>query len=213
MNFTMCFEMIGTVIFSLQGSLVAIEYGLDVLGIFVLALSTAVGGGMTRDIILGNTPPNLFKDPIYCLLAALTALVVMLTYHLVTKNMNDKIKPFMIGCGNVCDAIGLGIFTVVGMKVCMQAGYQDNLFLCTFVGVLTGVGGGVLRDVLVRRTPVILRKEIYAVAAIIGGICYWYLQQHIQDTVAMYIAAFIIIIIRLLSIKKDVHLPRLKEME
>lgn len=209
----MCFEIIGTIIFALQGSLVAIEHDLDVLGIFILALTTAVGGGMTRDIILGNTPPNMFKDPVYCILAAITALVVICTYKVLFNNANEKMQILMRRCGHISDAIGLGIFTIVGAQVCMQAGYRDNAFLCTFVGVLTGVGGGVIRDVLVRRTPVILRKEIYAVAAIIGGILYWYLEGNIPSTVAIYISTSVIIVIRLLAVKKDIHLPRIKSEE
>lgn len=209
----MFLEIIGTIIFALQGSLVAIEYELDIFGIFILALTTAVGGGMTRDIILGNTPPHMFQDPIYCIFATLTALVVICTYKLIPKNKDNRLHPFMKGCGYILDAIGLGIFTVVGSNVCMQAGYNENVFLCTFVGVMTGVGGGVLRDVLVGHTPIILRKEIYAVAAIMGGVLYWHLAQSVYTTAATYIGAGVIITIRLLAVKKDIHLPRLKSGE
>ena len=213
MDFVLCLEVIGTIIFALQGSMVAIEYNLDVLGIFVLALTTAVGGGMTRDIILGNTPPNMFKDPIYCIVAAVVALLVICTYKVFVEKVSEKALPYMRICGNVSDAIGLGIFTVVGMQVSMKQGYMDNAFLCIFVGVITGVGGGMLRDIFVRRTPVILTKEIYAVAAIIGGILYWHLRKFIEDRYAVYLATSFIVIIRLLAVKKDLHLPRIKERE
>lgn len=206
----MILEIIGTIIFALQGSMVAIEHDLDVFGILVLALTTAVGGGMTRDIILGNTPPNMFKNPIYCILAAVTALIVICTYKVISKMIHTRIHGLIQALGYISDAIGLGIFTIVGAQVCMKAGYADHLFLCTFVGVMTGVGGGILRDVLVRRTPVVLRKEIYAIAAIIGGIIYWYLAQSIDAVVATYVSTSIIIIIRLVAVKKDIHLPRIK---
>ena len=208
MNFTFFLEVIGTIIFALQGSLIAIEYDLDVFGILILGLATAVGGGMTRDVILGNTPPNMFRDSIYCIVAAITVLIVICTYKGFNRKMKAKYQPLVRVCSHVSDAIGLGIFTVVGSQVCMQSGYSENAFLCTFVGVMTGIGGGIIRDVLVGRTPVVLRREIYAVAAIIGGVLYWYLNQKIDSAAAMYIATSSIIIIRLLAVKKDVHLPR-----
>ena len=189
----MILEIIGTIIFALQGSLVAIEHDLDVLGIMILALTTAVGGGMTRDIILGNTPPNIYK--------------------VVAKNINAKVQPWLKQGAIISDAIGLGIFTVVGAKVCMQAGFEENAFLCTFVGVMTGVGGGIIRDILVRRTPVVLRKEIYAVAAIIGGIIYWLLNQRVDSVIAIYVSTCIIIVIRLIAVKKDLHLPRINDKQ
>lgn len=208
MDLTFWLEIIGTIIFALQGSMIAIEYELDVFGIFILGLATAVGGGMTRDVILGNTPPNMFKDPIYCIVGASTVLIVICTYKIFVQKMNTKYQPLIKICTYISDAIGLGIFTVVGSQVCMQSGYSDNAFLCTFVGVMTGIGGGILRDVLVGRTPVVLRREIYAVAAIIGGIIYWFLSQGINSGAATYIATSIIILIRLLAVKKDMHLPK-----
>lgn len=210
MNLIMILEVIGTIIFALQGCMVAIEYELDMLGIFVLALTTAVGGGMMRDIILGNTPPNMFKNPIYCILAAVTALMVVCTYQLIYKRFNMKEQLWIKRVGNISDAIGLGIFTVVGAQVCMEAGYAANSFLCTFVGVMTGVGGGLLRDILVGRTPIILTKEIYAVAAMIGGMVYWCLSHNVHSATATYLATGLIIAIRLLAVKKDMHLPRIK---
>ena len=209
----MILEIIGTIIFALQGSLVAIEHDLDVLGIMISALTTAVGGGMTRDIILGNTPPNMFKDPIYCIWAAVTACIVICTYKVVAKNINAKVQPWLKQGAIISDAIGLGIFTVVGAKVCMQAGFEENAFLCIFVGVMTGVGGGIIRDILVRRTPVVLRKEIYAVAAIIGGIIYWHLNQRVDSVIAIYVSTCIIIVIRLIAVKKDLHLPRINDKQ
>lgn len=200
-------EILGTIVFAMQGSYVAIERKLDILGIMILGLSTAVGGGMIRDIILGNTPPAMFINPVYCIVASMTVVVVILTYRYHEKLVDSSKYRYMTHILNVSDAIGLGIFTVVGADVSMQNGYGNNIFLCSFVGVMTGVGGGILRDVLANRTPVVLKKEIYAVAAIVGAVIYCYLNRWIPHAGALYISLGVIVSIRMIAVYKDIHLP------
>ncbi|MGL6174075.1 MAG: trimeric intracellular cation channel family protein [Cellulosilyticaceae bacterium] len=200
-------EMIGTVVFALQGSLVGIQRKLDILGIMILGLSTAVGGGMIRDIILGNTPPAMFINPVYCVVAALTVTGVILGYRYHHKIIGNRKYPYVKGTMHILDAIGLGIFTVVGSNISIQNGFGDNIFLCSFVGVMTGVGGGILRDVLANRTPVVLEKEIYAVASIIGAIFYWYMNRMMPHTAALYLSVLVIFIIRMVAVYKNMHLP------
>lgn len=203
------FEIIGTIVFALQGSLVAVERKLDILGMIVLGVTTAVGGGMVRDIILGKTPPTLFINPVYCIVSVVTCLLVIIAYRYLLKLSGSKYYGHILKSIIVLDAIGLGIFTVVGANVSILQGFGDNIFLCSFVGVLTGVGGGLLRDILANRTPIILKKEIYAVASILGAVAYCYLVNYIPDLLAMYGAAIVIVIIRLVSVHYNIHLPTL----
>ena len=154
-------EMIGTVVFSISGGLVGIERGLDYFGIPVLSMTTAVGGGMLRDLILGKTPPSMFLNPIYVVVAIVTSSLMLFLLHRYGNFVeNGKFVSFM-GLITFFDALGLGIFTIIGVNTALDSGYH-NAFLAVFVGVMTGVGGGMLRDIMVRRTPLVLRREIYA---------------------------------------------------
>lgn len=205
-------EIIGTIIFAFAGALVAIQRKLDIFGIIVLAVTTAVGGGMFRDIILGITPPSIFVNPIYALIAVLTALTVIVSYRNAKKIVGLKLYSYLFLVISVLDGIGLGIFTIIGVNVCITTGFGDHAFLSIFVGVITGIGGGLLRDVLANRTPLILKKEIYAVASIIGAILYYYMRETIMpQSMAIYISVLVIIIIRLIALKKNLHLPSLRK--
>ena len=140
------FELIGTVAFSVSGALTGIKKKMDILGVIILGLTTAVGGGVIRDLILGNTPPNTFRNPVYAVVAIATAIIVFLppVYRMLFKSQRlyDLIMLWM-------DALGLGIFTVVGIQVAHTMGDSigtHSAFLMIFVGVVTGVGGGVIRD-------------------------------------------------------------------
>lgn len=200
-------EMAGTVVFAIAGGLVGIERGLDYFGIPVLSMTTAVGGGMLRDLILGQTPPAMFTNPRYVVAAILTSVVMLLLVQRYGNFVESgRIVSFM-GLITFFDAVGLGLFTVVGMNTAIQAGFGGNGFLTVFVGVMTGVGGGVLRDIMVRRTPLILRREIYAVASILGAVAYFYLLPHLPQTVCMVVCAGLIIAVRLLSVRFHWNLP------
>ena len=199
-------EMIGTVVFSISGGLVGIERGLDYFGIPVLSMTTAVGGGMLRDLILGNTPPSMFTNPVYVFVAIVTSSLMLFLLHRYGNFVeNGKFVSFM-GLINFFDALGLGIFTIIGVNSALDSGYH-NTFLAVFVGVMTGVGGGMLRDIMVRRTPLVLRREIYAVAAIPGAWIYYYLQAFLPKTLCMLLCASLIVILRLTSIRFHWNLP------
>ena len=165
-------ELIGTVAFACSGAMVAIERRLDLLGIIVLGVITAVGGGMIRDILIGVQPPSLFVNPIYVVtaLAAVLVLFCIMKFGGVYQQLlsSEGYEVMM----NVLDAIGLGVFTVVGMDTAMKAGYEDYRFLTVFLGVITGVGGGILRDIMAVQAPYVLKKHIYACASLAGALCY-----------------------------------------
>ncbi len=200
-------EAIGTIAFASSGAMVAIKKQLDLLGVIVLGVTTAVGGGMLRDIIIGNVPPALFKDPIYVLLAFIT---VMLLFIIVRLNQNilasrsiETYEKVM----NIFDAIGLGAFTVVGIDTAVLSGYGDYHFLIIFLGVITGVGGGILRDIMAGQTPYVLRKHIYASASIAGAVLYATLMTCMNGSIAMLIGACSVILIRLLATHFCWNLP------
>ena len=200
-------EAVGTIAFASSGAMVAIKKQLDLLGVIVLGVTTAVGGGMLRDIIIGNVPPNLFKDPVYVLLAFIT---VMILFVIVRRNqmilasrsieMYEKVM-------NIFDAVGLGAFTVVGIDTAVLAGYGRDHFLIIFLGVITGVGGGLLRDIMAGETPYILRKHVYASASITGAVLYAYLQDYMNNDAAMLIGAGSVILIRVLATRYCWNLP------
>ena len=162
-------SLIGTLAFATSGAFVGIHKGMDIFGINVLAITTACGGGLLRDLIVGDTPPAMFQNPLYVGVAALVAnaIFLLLSFH---QSMPKKLVPWYETLLFWFDTLGLGAFTLTGVLVGKRAGYGDNLFLLVFLGFLTGVGGGALRDILANQMPDIFVKHIYALASIAGGL-------------------------------------------
>ena len=138
-------ELLGTLAFAASGALTGLRKNMDIFGVCILGLTTAVGGGVIRDLSLGNTPPATFQNPVYATVAVITALVLFLSKlrHFLMHNVHlfDRVLFWM-------DTAGLGIFTVVGIRIAYAHVPNASLFLLIFVGVITGVGGGILRDIL-----------------------------------------------------------------
>jgi len=170
-EFIFILELIGTVAFASSGAMIAIEKKMDIFGVNVLGATTAVGGGIMRDIILGLTPPGAFSHPVYVLVAALTSTILFVIAYAKPTAFESRVKTdYYDKLMFWCDTAGLGIFTVVGIQAAVRAVGGGNVFFFVFIGTLTGVGGGVLRDIMAGETPYILVKHIYACAAIAGGI-------------------------------------------
>ena len=170
-EFIFILELIGTVAFASSGAMIAIEKKMDIFGVYVLGATTAVGGGIMRDIILGLTPPGAFSHPVYVLVAALTSTILFVIAYAKPTAFESRVKTdYYDKLMFWCDTAGLGIFTVVGIQAAVRAVGGENVFFFVFIGTLTGVGGGVLRDIMAGETPYILVKHIYACAAIAGGI-------------------------------------------
>ena len=170
-EFIFILELIGTVAFASSGAMIAIEKKMDIFGVNVLGATTAVGGGIMRDIILGLTPPGAFSHPVYVLVAALTSTILFVIAYAKPTAFESRVKTdYYDKLIFWCDTAGLGIFTVVGIQAAVRAVGGENVFFFVFIGTLTGVGGGVLRDIMAGETPYILVKHIYACAAIAGGI-------------------------------------------
>ncbi|MBR2503240.1 MAG: trimeric intracellular cation channel family protein [Oscillospiraceae bacterium] len=201
---TFFLEIIGTIAFAFAGALVAIDNDLDLFGIECMAVMTACGGGMIRDIILGNTPPMMFRNPVYVTVAVLTGFLTVIIYN---KFIQSRYKDRILDMISILDAAGLAIFTTVGMDLAMQLGFSGAFLVCS-MGVLTAVGGGLLRDIMVNVKPVILTKEIYATASMIGSVFYYFaLQTAIPVIITTIISLVIIFGLRMWTIIKHINLP------
>ena len=200
-------EAIGTIAFASSGAMVAIRQRLDLLGVIVLGVTTAVGGGMLRDILLGNVPPSLFLNPVYVIMAFLTVLVIFCIVRMNQRILESRSIEAYEKVMNIFDAIGLGAFTVTGIDTAIAAGYKDFRFLSIFLGVLTGVGGGVLRDIMAGQTPFILKKHVYACASLAGALCYVFLSDWITGDMTMIVSACLVVLIRMLATRYCWNLP------
>lgn len=191
------FEIIGTIAFAISGALIGIEKKLDLFGIIFLAVTTAVGGGIIRDIIIGIDPPTAFVNPTFCIISIITALLVFIFYDKI-----NKLERIII----ISDTVGLAVFTAIGCRTAIAHG-ANNAFLVIAMGLSTGVGGGILRDVLVKNVPFVLKKEIYAVASIVGALCFYYIYRYLPEIISLYICCAVVFIIRILSIAYGLNLP------
>ena len=170
-------EMAGTVAFAASGAMVGVERNMDIFGVSVLGVVTAVGGGMIRDIVLGIIPPNVFTNPVYALVATITSCVVFLVFYWKRQLLEGHMRLTYDRVMLVMDSIGLGIFTVVGVNTGIRSGYMDNVFLLVFLGTITGVGGGLMRDMMAGVPPYIFVKHIYACASIVGAVVCVYMNR------------------------------------
>lgn len=151
-------DLLGTFAFAVSGAVASEQRHLDVFGVLAIAFVTACGGGIVRDVCIGAVPPAGMADWRYLACAAIAAAIAMWA-----RKVIDLIRQPVL----FFDSLGLGFFAVVGAHKTLQ--FHDNVELAAMLGVVTAVGGGVLRDVLLNRVPVILQKEIYAVAALAGA--------------------------------------------
>lgn len=194
-------DYLGTTAFAASGALKGVRREMDIFGVIVLAAVTAIGGGTLRDLLL-DLPVFWLTDRTYVLLALVAAIGVFLLYRLVRKTQTGLL---------VFDAIGLGIFTAIGA---LRA-YQTDMGTVAVVTMacLTGVGGGIIRDVLAGDVPVVLREEIYASASLAGAFLFTgAVAVDVPPDIAIWPAAGITVILRLISIYRDWHLPRREDV-
>ena len=202
-------ELIGTIAFAASGVMVGVRKNMDLFGVCVLGTVTAVGGGTIRDIVLCQTPSALL-EPIYVETSVVTAFLIFgFLYFKADKNAArfhnsyDRVMQLM-------DAIGLGIFTAVGVMTGIKQGYTDNTFLLAFLGTVTGVGGGLLRDMMAGNPPYIFVKHIYACASVMGAMSCIFLYRQFGELPAMMISSMLVFVIRLLAAKYRWNLPRVR---
>ena len=194
-------DILGTFSFAISGALVASDKKLDLFGVLIIAFVTAVGGGMLRDVLMNAHPINWIGDLnyLYTIFAA-----VVFTFLFKSK-MNYLGKTLFL-----FDTIGISVFTLLGLK----KGLSFNLhpIVALIMGMISAVFGGVLRDVLTNKIPLIFKKEIYASACLVGGIVYLSLRQfNVPENVVFVISASIVVVIRVVSVRFHLELPKIKD--
>ena len=203
-------EIVGTISFAVSGAFVAIKAKFDIFGVLVIGCLTAVGGGITRDMLIGATPPAVFSRLYVILIAAVTACVVFIIGYRKRKRF-DELRGKIEHLNNVFDAIGLAAFSVAGTEIAFSAGLSNNAFLAITLGVLTGCGGGVLRDILTETQPYIFKKHVYAIASITGAGTYYLLRCFSENTlIPSLVGMSIIVAVRLLAAKYKWSLPKIQ---
>lgn len=161
-------ENVGLIAFAISGAVVAAKKDMDLFGINLMALVTATGGGLLRDVIIDRIPPVMFVNPSLTIITLITANIAFVVMYL-KKPMPKGITPVYDKLLFWLDTLGLAAFTVDGAFAGIYSEYSDNLFLVAFLGVITGIGGGLIRDVLADKVPYVLVKHVYAIACIAGA--------------------------------------------
>ena len=192
-------ELIGTAAFAASGALTAIKRRFDLFGVIIIGVTTAVGGGIMRDIVIGSHPVAAFRDPLL-VFAALA----------VKGDLGGKALKLYDTAMLMLDTIGLGIFTVTGITAAMRSGVSDNTFLLVFSGVITGVGGGVLRDIFVNKKPEIFVGNIYACASATGAAAFLLCYGMMSFMPACMVSLAVTFSLRLMSVKFGWNLPKIQ---
>ena len=193
-------DLVGTFVFALSGAMAGVKERLDLFGVLVLSFSAASAGGIMRDLLIGSVPPAAISDWRYLAASLLAGLVVFFWYPISERlrNLTNHVLIF--------DAAGLALFAVVGTQKAL--GYRLNPLMAALLGVLTGIGGGILRDVLISQVPTVLRAELYAVAALAGAsVVVVGHVLNLQPTAMAIVGAVLCFGIRLVAIRRGWRLP------
>ena len=197
-NLTSVIELLGTIAFTISGVYSAMQKRLDLLGVIIIGFVTAIGGGTIRDVLIGDTPVSWMRD--------LTAPTVILVTAMVTVLLRKKVKGYKVTLF-LFDALGLGLFSVIGLQKGLAAGLHPGV--CIALGTITGCFGGVCRDILLTQIPVLFRKEIYASACIVGGTVYFLLLPYAGQSVTEMSTVVVVCAIRIIGYRRNWHLPAL----
>ncbi len=197
-HFLYIIDILGTISFAVSGAFLAIEKKLDPFGVLVLSFVTAIGGGTLRDILIGNLPVSWLKNETATIVIFSSAVVTMF-FGRFLRHLTTTLFLF--------DALGLGLFTIVGIKLGIALHY--GVGVCIALGTITACFGGVVRDVLLNTIPLLFRKEIYALACIAGGLIYFLMRRmNIDADVATILGILIIFSIRVLAVRYKLSLPQ-----
>ena len=198
MNLLYSLDLLGTAAFAASGALAGIRRDMDLFGVLVLGLVTATGGGTLRDLLLGDTPPFIFKDETYLYLSIIVSLLVFV-FHRRMEFLQHPLLYF--------DAVGLGTFVVIGTGKALD--FRMGFIGSVMMGVMTATAGGMMRDILSTQVPLVLQKEVYASACLAGGVLLYLLNlTALPRNWALLIAALTVIVLRLLAIYHNWALPR-----
>lgn len=199
------FDMIGTIAFAVSGALVGVARKMDIFGMAVLALATAIGGGIVRDVLLGYFPPNSLRNVVYVTVVLAVTVIVFLIYN--SRYRKHAMGPRSRASYLLADALGLASFTVTGASAGFKL-YPELPIFIVLLGTITAVGGGIIRDMLAQRIPSVLKEDVYALPSLIGGIVYYLMVTSSWDSMAVYGAFTVVLVIRLLAIKYNWSLPK-----
>ncbi|WP_288797833.1 trimeric intracellular cation channel family protein [uncultured Megasphaera sp.] len=206
------FDILGTAAFAYSGALVAVSRRMDLFGVFALSSATAVGGGIVRDTMLGNFPPAAFRTSLYVIIIVLAMVLAIITIRNVqVKRKFSRIMPAFFWLYTIFDAIGLGSFSVTGTLLGCHY-YPEYSLFAVLLGVLTAVGGGIIRDIFAAKIPFVFRREIYATASLVGSTvltgCFY---THWLSLAGGAILSFILtVLIRLLAVTFHWNLPLIR---
>ncbi len=193
-------DMLGTFAFAISGSLVAMKSKFDIFGVIIIAFVTAVGGGMLRDVLIDSHPINWIADLNYIW----TIFFAVVVTYLFKSKIAPLRKTFVL-----FDTLGISVFTLLGIQKSLAFGLPP--FVSLIMGMISAVFGGVVRDVLTRKIPLIFKKEIYASACLLGGMVYLLLYSlNINEQLQFVIAMVVIFITRIISVLKGLELPKIK---
>ena len=194
-------DLFGTISFAVTGAFKAIENKSDIVGVLLLATITGVAGGTIRDIVLGRFP-NSLTDPAYVILTVVSGIIIFLLYSRVKQHWNLFLK---------FDAIGLGVFTIIGASFAYGV-FGLNFLVILLSGILTAVGGGILRDVVVNQVPIVFVKEFYVSASFIGILSFYFILYFGGNVYqATFPSVVLVILLRLIGMKYNWNLPRTRE--
>ena len=186
-------DIIGTLVFAVSGVLTAIDSDFDVVGSSIIGMVTAVGGGTLRDVLIGQTPVGWMTDLNY-----LWTIIAALVLSYLFKNKILKLRKSMF----FFDTIGIGLFTILGLQKTLSVGLE--LPVAVLMGIVSAVFGGIIRDVLTNKVPLIFRKEIYASACLAGGLVFLGLSEISNNLlVNMFVSMFTVVIIRYLAVRNN----------
>jgi uncharacterized membrane protein YeiH len=198
-NFLNIIDILGTFAFAVSGVFSAMERKLDPFGTLIISFVTAIGGGTVRDILVGNFPVNWLQNDT-AILIIFTAAVLTMLFGSYLKHLNTALFLF--------DALGLGLFTIIGIEIGLKHGFSAGI--CIALGTISACFGGVLRDVLLNKVPLIFQKEVYALACIAGGTIYYFLcRTTLNEDISKIICILLIFAIRVIAVRFKLSLPRI----
>ena len=198
-NFINIIDILGTFAFAVSGVFSAMEKKLDLFGVLIIAFVTAIGGGTIRDVLVGNLPVNWLQNDVTIFIIFISALATIV-FGSYFKHLNTALIFF--------DALGLGLFTIIGLQIGLEKKFSGGI--CVALGTISACFGGVLRDVLLNKVPLIFQKEIYALACILGGMTYYFLHQtNLNNDISKIICIVLVFVIRIIAIRFKLSLPRI----
>jgi uncharacterized membrane protein YeiH len=197
-SFLYIIDILGTFSFAVSGAFLAMEKKLDPFGVLVISFVTAIGGGTLRDILIGNLPVSWLRNETATIVIFASAIIAMF-FSRFLKQFNTTLFLF--------DALGLGLFTIVGLEIGVSENFSSGI--CIALGTITACFGGVLRDVLLNNVPLLFRKEIYAMACIVGGLIYFLFEKmRIDKDMVRILCILIIFTLRVLAFRFKLSLPQ-----